>query len=66
MTPVVETPAPRLTREQLRLLILVTLLALAAGILIGYRILTVQELAGQAVQALIGTAAGLAALGSRK
>lgn len=58
-------PAPaRLSRLQVRLLVLVALLLLVIGFALGYQLMTLQELAGQVAQGLPGVLVALV-LGSR-
>ena len=60
-----DSPAPaRLSRLQVRLLVLVALLLLVIGFALGYQLMTLQELAGQVAQGLPGVLVALV-LGSR-
>ena len=60
-----DSPAPaRLSPAQVRLVILVALLLLVIGFALGYRLMTVQELAAQVAQGLPGVLVALV-LGSR-
>lgn len=65
MTTLTSAPAPaRLSRLQVRLLVLVALLLLVIGFALGYQLMTLQELAGQVAQGLPGVLVALV-LGSR-